>query len=269
MKRQILISLLVLFSASGFAGADNLPLFGLADSLQYGTQVYKQDELIVRFANPETETRMATGPWSTRTIRSMISSSIVDGAAVEKVYDDVAPGLAVVKLPQGTNVMGALAQFNSSPDILYAEPNYKYKLFLVPNDPNYPDQWALDNTGQTGGLPDADIDANDAWDINTGSSDVIIAIADTGIDCYHFESQVAIDTAVAAAAGDHGGAKITLMGNINNPEILLRGTPVEVAAACHRAVDGGVQILSPDCAVPLTTPLRNLKTLVDVAEGQV
>ena len=101
------------------------------------------------------------------------------------------------------------------------------------------------------------------------TTDRLRYFADTGIDCYHFESQVAIDIAVAAAAGDHGGAKITLMGNINNPEILLRGTPVGVAAACHRAVDGGVQILSPECAVPLTTPLRNLKTLVDVAEGQV
>ena len=185
MKRQILISLLVLFSASGFAGAANLPLFGFSDSLLDSSDVYKQNELIVRFADPDGAARMATGPWSTRTVRSMMSSSIVPGAEVDKVYDNVAPGLAVVRLPQGTSVLSALAQFNGSADVVYAEPNYRYKLFLVPNDPNYPEQWALDNTGQTGGTPDADIDANDAWDINTGSSDVIIAIADTGIDYAH------------------------------------------------------------------------------------
>ncbi len=93
------------------------------------------------------------------------------------------------------------------------------------------------------------------------TSDRLHYFAQTGIDSYHFESQVEIHDAVAAAAG-----RMTLIGNINNPEILLRGTPEDVAAACRRAVDGGVQILSPECAVPLTTPLRNLEVLVEVAE---
>ncbi|MHC4569735.1 MAG: S8 family serine peptidase, partial [Planctomycetota bacterium] len=185
MKRQILISLLVLFSASGFAGAANPPLFGFSDSLLDSSDVYKQNEIIVRFANPDAAARAATGPWSTQTLRSMMSSSIVPGAEVDKVYDDVAPGLAVVRLPQGMSVLSAMAQFNGSADVVYAEPNYRYKLFLVPNDPNYPEQWALDNTGQTGGTPDADIDANDAWDITTGDPDIIIAITDTGIDYEH------------------------------------------------------------------------------------
>ncbi|MHC4328126.1 MAG: S8 family serine peptidase, partial [Planctomycetota bacterium] len=190
MKRQILISLLVSLSASGFAGAANLPLFGFSDVTQSGSDVYKQNELIVRFADPDAGTRppngpAITGPWSTATIRTMMSDSILAGAEVGKSYDDVTPGLAVVNLPEGTNILDALAWFNSSANVLYAEPNYKYKLFLVPNDPNYPEQWALDNTGQTGGTPDADIDANDAWDINTGDPDIIIAITDTGIDYQH------------------------------------------------------------------------------------
>jgi [methyl-Co(III) methanol-specific corrinoid protein]:coenzyme M methyltransferase len=95
------------------------------------------------------------------------------------------------------------------------------------------------------------------------TTDRLHHFAQTGIDCYHFESQVEIHDAVEAARG-----KMTLIGNINNPEVLLRGTPEEVAAACHKAVDGGVQILSPECAVPLTTPLPNLKVLVEVVEGQ-
>jgi MtaA/CmuA family methyltransferase len=95
------------------------------------------------------------------------------------------------------------------------------------------------------------------------TTDRLHYFAKTGIDCYHFESQVEIHDAVAAAAG-----RMTLIGNINNPEILLRGTPMDVAAACRRAVDGGVQILSPECAVPLSTPLPNLRMLVEVAEEQ-
>jgi [methyl-Co(III) methanol-specific corrinoid protein]:coenzyme M methyltransferase len=92
--------------------------------------------------------------------------------------------------------------------------------------------------------------------------DRIKYFAQAGFDCYHFESQVPIDMAQA----DKG--KMTLMGNINNPDVLLTGTEARVAEMCHRSIDGGVHILSPECAVPLTTPLRNLQTLVDVAQEQ-
>ncbi|UCF15681.1 MAG: S8 family serine peptidase, partial [Phycisphaerales bacterium] len=185
MKRQILISLLALVWASGIAGAANPPLFGFSDSLLDSSDIYKQNELIVCFADPDAAARVVTGPWSAQTVRSIMSSSIIRGAEVKKVYDNVKPGLSVVSLPQGISVLSAMAQFNGSANVVYAEPNYKYKLFLVPNDPNYPEQWALDNTGQTGGTPDADVDANDAWDITTGNPDIIIAVLDSGIDYEH------------------------------------------------------------------------------------
>jgi [methyl-Co(III) methanol-specific corrinoid protein]:coenzyme M methyltransferase len=94
------------------------------------------------------------------------------------------------------------------------------------------------------------------------TTDRLAYFAEAGFDCYHFESQVNIEDAVAAAAG-----KMTLMGNVNNPGVLLEGTPEEVAQACRRVIEGGVKILSPECAVPLTTPTVNLRTLVDVAES--
>ena len=93
------------------------------------------------------------------------------------------------------------------------------------------------------------------------TTDRLAYFVETGIDCYHFESQVEIADAVETARG-----KITLMGNINNPDLLLAGTPEDVAAACRQVIEGGVQILSPECAVPLTTPTANLRALVEVAE---
>jgi subtilisin family serine protease len=61
---------------------------------------------------------------------------------------------------------------------------------INPNDPDFSKQWALHNTGQSNpysgsGTPDADIDAPEGWDIEVGSSDVIIAIIDCGIDYTH------------------------------------------------------------------------------------
>jgi len=59
-----------------------------------------------------------------------------------------------------------------------------------PVDQYFEDQWALHNTGQTGGLADADIDAPEAWDITTGGltalgDTIIIAIVDDGFDLDH------------------------------------------------------------------------------------
>lgn len=59
---------------------------------------------------------------------------------------------------------------------------------LYPNDTYFStDQWALNNTGQYGGVPGADIDAPEAWGYTTGSNTVIVAIVDTGIDTSHPE----------------------------------------------------------------------------------
>ena len=55
----------------------------------------------------------------------------------------------------------------------------------TPNDPRFAEQWALNNTGQTGGEADADIDAPEAWNIRTDASSTIVAVLGTGIDYKH------------------------------------------------------------------------------------
>jgi subtilisin family serine protease len=57
--------------------------------------------------------------------------------------------------------------------------------YVIPNDPYFNEQWHLDNNGQTGGTPDCDIDAPEAWEIETGDPNVVIAIIDTGVDYTH------------------------------------------------------------------------------------
>ncbi len=52
----------------------------------------------------------------------------------------------------------------------------------VPSDPAFGHQWGLENTGQLGGTVDADVDASAAWDVDTGSADVVVAVIDTGVD---------------------------------------------------------------------------------------
>ncbi|MGA2255992.1 MAG: S8 family peptidase, partial [Thermoguttaceae bacterium] len=52
----------------------------------------------------------------------------------------------------------------------------------VPNDAQFSQQWALENTGQGGGTAGCDIDATQAWNITTGSKNVVVAVIDSGVD---------------------------------------------------------------------------------------
>jgi subtilisin family serine protease len=67
-----------------------------------------------------------------------------------------------------------------------AEPDLMVEFLLQSvNDPYFSDQWGLNNTGQYGGNPGSDIRALDAWAITEGSSDIVIAIVDQGLEMDH------------------------------------------------------------------------------------
>ncbi len=91
-------------------------------------------------------------------------------------------GVHHIRLPEDMTVEEALEVYRSDPGVEYAEPNYIRRACLMPIDPDFDKLWGLHNTGQTGGTDDADIDCPEAWDITTGSSDVIIAVIDSGVD---------------------------------------------------------------------------------------
>ena len=72
-------------------------------------------------------------------------------------------------------------------DVVFSEPNMIVPKipFGTTNDPLYPNQWHLKNTGQGGGKATADVNIERAWDITRGTQDITIAIMDTGTDAAH------------------------------------------------------------------------------------
>ena len=82
-----------------------------------------------------------------------------------------------------------------------------------------------------------------------------------GFDAYHFES--AND---ALKAMEIVGGRMSMIGNVNNPDTLLNGTPADVARECRYAIEAGVEVLGPECAVPLRTPNENMKVITEVAK---
>lgn len=78
-----------------------------------------------------------------------------------------------------SDVETAVEVFSQDERVEYVEPNYKRHLTVVPNDPEYDEQWYLEQ------VSDIDIDAETAWEDTTGSSDIIVAVIDTGVDLNH------------------------------------------------------------------------------------
>jgi subtilisin family serine protease len=106
------------------------------------------------------------------------------GGNVMREYSLV-PGLMVLELPAGQKIEDALEAYNTTPGVLYAEPDYVWQAIATPDDASFSEMWGLNNTGQTGGTPDADIDAPEAWDVQTGIASPIVAVIDTGVDYNH------------------------------------------------------------------------------------
>ncbi|MCU0962856.1 MAG: S8 family serine peptidase, partial [Pirellulaceae bacterium] len=115
-------------------------------------------------------------------------------------------GLTGIEVTQPLGLPG-MVQLKTSPDVSseqlsaslstlagFRYLSHDYKIWgssLYPNDPLFGEQYALENTGQynpgdgTYGVPDADIDAPEAWDLTTGSSTVVVGVVDSGIDFTH------------------------------------------------------------------------------------
>jgi len=95
------------------------------------------------------------------------------GAAVLKRFVLV-PNLDHVTLPAGLSIKDAIMKCMEDPAVEYAEPNYIKRISRLPNDTLFAQQWGLTK-----------INAPGAWDVNTGSNSVIVAVIDSGIDLTH------------------------------------------------------------------------------------
>lgn len=143
-----------------------------------GEATYVDDRIIVKYKQGFTSPK--TSILSSSALKNSVKLSSIDAEVVE--------------LSTTENVEQLITKLNNDPNVLYAEPDHKlYKASSsdIPNDTYFTDQWALLNTGQDPGLhgdpgvPGVDIKATDAWGITKGSSDLVVAVIDTGIQIDH------------------------------------------------------------------------------------
>jgi subtilisin family serine protease len=147
-----------------------LMLQSVVSAQSSSSEEYVPGELLVKFT-PE-----ATG-------EAIAALQAQVGLETIKVFKRT--GVHHVRIRAPLTVLEAIAQLLRHPAVEYAEPNYIRHLNRTPSDPRFPELWGLHNTGQTGGTPDTDVNAPEAWDLHTGSSAIVVAVIDSGMDLTH------------------------------------------------------------------------------------
>ncbi|NQU68561.1 MAG: S8 family serine peptidase [Candidatus Marinimicrobia bacterium] len=183
----------------------------------------------------------------------------------------------VLEFTEPVDILSIMDELSIINGIISVEPSYKVDANLVPNDPLYPLQWAHNNSGQAisyggndVGTLDCDTDTEEAWDITTGDSEVIIAILDTGVnnheeftgrmvpgyDFVNNDDDPADDfghgsscAGIAAAAGNNGVgiAGVAWESSIMSVKVLDSGgsgNDTDIADAITWASDNGADVIS-------------------------
>lgn len=129
---------------------------------------FAPDELLVKFKTGASQKTQAREEHSAELVRTFRS------------------GAEHWRLPSTADLSEAIDSILTDTAVAYAHPNYVITSgSTFPDDPNFGLQWSLYNAGQTNGTPDADIDAEFAWDIERGDAAVTVAVIDGGIDYTH------------------------------------------------------------------------------------
>ncbi len=110
------------------------------------------------------------------------------GAYIKSVIPS--QNIVVVKRPVFELSKSAVKTLSQNDLVDIAEPNYIYHMSRTPNDPSLIQLWGMKNTGQKDssgaiGVVGVDIDMEKAWDVETGSKKMIVAVIDTGVDFDH------------------------------------------------------------------------------------
>lgn len=133
------------------------------------------------------------------------------GARIEGVY--------IAQMRSALDAVDAARRALHAPGVRWAAPDTRGPVRLRMNDPLFPDQWHLQNTGQGNGRDGADCEAALAWPIATGH-DAVIGVVDDGFQVAHPDLSGAIGAVIVnqyfpiegGGVGAHGTAVAGLIG---------------------------------------------------------
>ena len=133
--------------------------------------------------------------------------------------------LRVIELDDTDSADAAIARLQATGRYEFVEPDRLRHLdTTTPNDTAFGTQWAMNNTGQSGGTAGADIKATAAWDIIHDAPNVIVAVVDTGVNLLHQDISANLWRNPAPTANDINGANF-----VGGRGALVSGNPTDDA----------------------------------------
>ncbi|MBW2528323.1 MAG: S8 family serine peptidase, partial [Deltaproteobacteria bacterium] len=163
-----------------------------------------------------------------------------------KLRGEPAARLHVLEGRDGWKALDAVAELSKLPGVRAELDQLRfYEKRYTPDDPSYPDQWHLHNTGQNGSTPSVDGRVDEAWDVTFGDPQVLIAINDDGVDLNHPDLAAKLEPELNYPANWQD-----LMEDPTNPMgFAWHGTAVAgVAGAIGDNAEGGVGVC-PGCRI--------------------
>lgn len=181
--------------AAGFVAAGLVATDSFADTAPESERTFADGRVIVRFATTRAPRGIETGlpdvdailrARGVREIRPAFRLDWSRNAALKRRHG--LDRVYALEFPTGADVERIALTLSGAAGVVHAEPDVIGRGGQIPpDDTHYSDEWHLENSGQSGGAPDADIDAVDGWAVGTGSPAVVLAVLDTGIDSAHPE----------------------------------------------------------------------------------
>ncbi|KKP51745.1 hypothetical protein A3K01_03975 [candidate division WWE3 bacterium RIFOXYD1_FULL_43_17] len=143
---------------------------------------YMPGEVLVKYRDSEIDLE--------RTLGRAKASVFALTKKLEKVKESRSGNISLLRIKDNKSVEDKIKELREDKRVEYAEPNYlRYPQTINSNDTYKQNLWGLDNTGQTVnnviGTLDSDIDAPEAWLVDEGSTDVIVAVIDSGVAYNH------------------------------------------------------------------------------------
>ena len=167
-------------------------LFFIVTSIQAGVPVNGPQKKLLSDETRKSVIPYAEGELLVKFVKGVSANSVNQIAGsrsmrIQKRYSLLSKrtGNEIVLMKSSGTTEQMILALKNHPSVAAISPNYRRQLDATPNDTRFAELWGLHNTGQTGGTADADIDAPEAWNTTTGSSDVIVAVIDTGIAYNH------------------------------------------------------------------------------------
>jgi subtilisin family serine protease len=132
------------------------------------------DEILVRFADNYSEGE----------VEEFCAEN--DLSFVRKTRGRLNVYLLRVSDPKSRSPLEVANSISGEKGVVWAEPNFLAEIKLNTSDPLYSQQWHLNNTGSM----DADVQAPEAWAVQTGRPTIVIAIIDDGVDLNHEDLEI-------------------------------------------------------------------------------